>query len=447
MEFFDNLVLPQSAEHIELLHYMLSLIQILFVTFISIVFGGLIISLSFKRRGLKKSDNTSLNFAKDLIEFVTVNNSVGVILGIVPLITAVLIFAQLLHNAEVSTVSYLALSFVFITVGLIMTYVYRHSFAFNQMFSTIDNSVLSDKSVGSEVEKFKKTTSNLSIKNGRYAVIFLFIGIWLFTGATTSAANFNFIEISGLFTLLFSPKVLLNLLIFIFMAFTLAGSAILFGFLYWKEDRELTEDYKRFIKLVSSRIALYSAIPLPLLLAINIYSIPASVLSGTVFFYAIAALLLIFLSLHLIYMILQYDKNQYSAVLFFTVIFALLALIVKDQMAMTNATAKHSVILSSQFDEILNELRGTGTIAEISGKELYDVRCASCHQFEQKLVGPAHKDVLPKYEGKEGQLVAFIRNPVKIDPAFPPMPNPGLKPQEAEAVAKYLMEVYKEKKN
>lgn len=442
MEFFDNLVLPQSAEHIELLHYMLSLIQILFVTFISIVFGGLILSLYFKRKGLKKSDNVSLNFAKDIIEFVTINNSVGLILGIVPLLTAVIIFAQLLHNAEVATVSYLALSFVFISVGLIMTYIYRHSFTFNQIFSAIS---ISDKYVGNEIEKFKTTTSNLSVKNGRYAVIFLFIGIWLFTGATTSTANFSFVEISGLFSLLFSPKVLLNLLIFICMAFTLTGSAVLFGFLYWKEDRVLSNEYKEFIKLKSSRVALYSAIPLPLLFAINIYSIPASVLSGTVFFYAIAALLLIFLALHLIYMILQYDKQQYSAILFITVIFALLAIIVKDQMAMTNATAKHSVILSSQFDEILNELRGAGTISEISGKEIYDVRCASCHQFEQKLVGPAHNDVLPKYEGKEGQLVAYIRNPVKIDPAFPPMPNPGLKPQEAEAVAKYLMEEFKKK--
>lgn len=447
MEFFDNLVLPQSAEHIELLHYMLSLIQILFITFISIVFGGLIISLYFKNRGVKKSDTTYLNFAKDVIELVTVNNSVGLILGIVPLLTALLIFAQLLHTAEIAAVSYLALSFVFITAGLIMAYIFRHSFAFNRIFSNLNNADLNDKSFGSEVEKFKTSTSNLSVKNGRYAVVFLFIGIWLFTGATTSAANFKTMQLHGILSLLFSAKVLLNLSIFLFMAFTLTGSVLLFGYLYWKEDRVLSEDYKDFIKFKSSRIALYSALPLPLLIAANVYSIPASVLSGTVFFYAIAALLLIFLALHLIYMIQQYNKQSYSAPLFFIVIFALLALIVKDQVAMTNATASHSVILSTRFDEVLNELKGTGQIAEISGKEIYDVRCASCHQFDQKLVGPAHKDVLPKYEGKQGQLVAYIRNPVKVDPAFPPMPNPGLKPQEAEAVAKYLMETYQERKN
>ena len=41
---------------------------------------------------------------------------------------------------------------------------------------------------------------------------------------------------------------------------------------------------------------------------------------------------------------------------------------------------------------------------------------------------------------------AFIRNPVKVDPAYPPMPNPGLKPQEAEAVATYMLEHFEKEK-
>ncbi len=447
MEFLDNLVLPQSAEHIELLHYMLSLILILFIPFISIVFGGLIVSLYYKRKGLKTSDSNSLNFAKDVIEFVTVNNGVGVILGIVPLLTSVLIFAQLLHTAQVATVSYLALSFLFVSIGLIMTYVYRHSFAISQLFSSIEEKNITNQSVSSEVKKFKSSTKLLAVKNGRWAVVFLFAGIWLFIGSITTATNFSIFNDSGIMEVLFSFKVIVNLLIFISFAFALTGSSVLFGFLYWKEDRKLSEEYKNFLKVKSAKIALYFAIPLPFLIAINLFFIPASFLSGTVFFYGIAAVLLIFLGWHFIYMILQYDKYNYSAHLFFTIIFAVFALIIKDQFVLTNATATHSVVLSKQFDEILIELRGTGDIAEISGKELYDVRCASCHLFDQKLVGPPHKDVLPKYVGKESQLIAFIRNPVKVDPAYPPMPNPGLKPQEAEAIVKYIMETYKDKLN
>ncbi len=445
MEFLDKLVLPQSAEHIELLHYMLSLILILFVPFISVVFGGLIVSLFYKRKGIKTSKTIYSDFARDVIEFVTVNNSVGVILGVVPLFTAILIFAQLLHTADTGTVGYLALSFLFTTSGLIMTYTYRHSFAFNRVFSFIKQDKLSELNLKVEIEKFQKSTSVLAVKNGRWAVLFLFAGIWFFTGAITTATNFGVMDVSGVLYLLISPKVILNFLIFLFLAFTLTGASLLFGFLYWKEEKKQSHEYLEFIKTRCSRLTLYSAIPLPFLLAINLYSLPESFLSGSVFFYGIFALLLLFLAMHLIYMILQYNKYSYSAALFFSLIFVVFALIIKDQIAMTNATATHSLVLSNQFNEMLSELRGTGGVAEISGKEIYDVRCASCHRFDQVLVGPAHKDVLPKYIGKESQLVAFIRNPTRINSAFPPMPNPGLKPQEAEAVVKYMFETYKDK--
>lgn len=324
MEFLDNLVLPQSAEHIELLHYMLSLILILFIPFISIVLGGLIVSLYYKRKGLKTSDSNSLNFAKDVIEFVTVNNGVGVILGIVPLLTSILIFAQLLHTAQVATVSYLALSFLFVSVGLIMTYVYRHSFVISQLFSSIEEKNITNQSVSSEVEKFKSSTKLLAVKNGRWAIVFLLTGIWLFVGSITTATNFSGFNDSGIMELLFSFKVIVNLFIFISFAFALTGSSVLFGFLYWKEDKKLSGEYKNFLKVKSAKIALYFAIPLPFLIAINLFSIPASFLSGTVFFYGIVALLLIFLGWHFIYMILQYDKYNYSAHLFFTIIIAVL---------------------------------------------------------------------------------------------------------------------------
>jgi cytochrome c len=46
---------------------------------------------------------------------------------------------------------------------------------------------------------------------------------------------------------------------------------------------------------------------------------------------------------------------------------------------------------------------------------------------------------LPKYGGKKDQLVAFVLNPIKKDPAFPPMPNQGLKPAEADSIVSYLL--------
>lgn len=96
-------------------------------------------------------------------------------------------------------------------------------------------------------------------------------------------------------------------------------------------------------------------------------------------------------------------------------------------------------MLAAKYDDYLAELKGSDKVVTINGEELYSVRCASCHTFDKKLVGPPHDEVIPKYFGKENQLIAFIRNPVKVNPDYPPMPNPGLKPDEAKAVADYLL--------
>lgn len=302
-----------------------------------------------------------------------------------------------------------------------------------------------DKDAEEDFRKIKAKSSYLSLNYGKAGIVFLFIGIWFYIAAITSAANFSTWNFPGLITALAAPKVLFNLLIFIAFSFTLTSGAILFIHLFWK-DRVEEPQYQRFLKDTFSKIGLRSSIVLPLLILINLFAFPSSILSGSIFVYTIVSVLLIFLAYHFFYLI-QY-KNDYkpSSVVFFVLIFAMIALIIKDQKAMSNATKSHSLVLSTEYDKVLSELKGEGKEVALNGAELYSIRCASCHKFDQKLVGPAHFDVLPKYVGKEAQLVAFIRNPVKVDPAFPPMPNPGLKPQEADAIAKYLLEEFAKKK-
>src|ERR1035437_5891523 len=117
MNFLDNLVLPQSSEHIELLHYILMLIMFFFIPFISILFGGTALSIYYRRRGLNEKNPLFLRFAHDVIETLTINKSIGIILGIVPLFTSVLIFAQLLHNTESPAVYYLLISFILTAIS------------------------------------------------------------------------------------------------------------------------------------------------------------------------------------------------------------------------------------------------------------------------------------------------------------------------------------------
>lgn len=447
MDFLDKLVLPQSAEHIELLHYMLILILSIFVPFISIIFGGTFASIHYGKKFRKTKTLYFKKFSKDVIEYTTVNNGVGVILGLVPLIAATLIFAQLLHQAQIQTVSFLALSFAFLLVALFMIYTYRYSMMISNVFDAVNLNSNSDKDIEEDYRKIKAKSSYLSLSNGKSGLVLLFIGIWFYVAAITSATTFTSWNFPGFITALAAPKVLLNLLIFIAFAFTLTNAAILFIHLYWKDDKkEADPAYTKFVKDTASKAGLKASIILPILIAINLFSFSETNLSGSIFIYAVISILLIFLAYHFFYMIQIKNDYRFGSLIFFILILASVAFIIKDQKAMTNATKSHSLVLSAEYDKILTELKGEGTVADITGKEIYDVRCASCHKFDQKLVGPAHFEVLPKYVGKEAQLVAFIRNPTKIDPAYPPMPNPGLKPQEADAVAKYLLEEFAKKK-
>jgi cytochrome c len=235
---------------------------------------------------------------------------------------------------------------------------------------------------------------------------------------------------------------------FIAAAFAITGGAILFGFFYWEGGRKnLTEDYRDFVRKIAVRIALAGAVFQPLFLLINLFALPGEALSTSVFGYSFIALVLLFLAYHYLYAMIKESTLKFSGHVFYVLLFALLALIIKDQLAMSNATKSHSVILSTQFEQHLAELKGTGAGTEqLSGQQIYDIRCASCHQFDKKLVGPPHNEVLPKYVGNKEQLVAFIRNPVKVNPAYPPMPNPGLKPNEADSVATFLLEKFEEQK-
>ena len=116
MDFLETIALPQSAEHIELLHYLLIVLLFIFIPFISMIFSGTWLSIYFKKKERIELDDNYKKIAKDLIELVTVNKNVGLIFGLMPLLTVVIIFSQLLQASESSSLIYLGVSFILLTI-------------------------------------------------------------------------------------------------------------------------------------------------------------------------------------------------------------------------------------------------------------------------------------------------------------------------------------------
>ena len=419
MDFLKTIALPQSAEHIELLHYLLIVLLIIFIPFISMIFSGTWLSIYFKKKERIELDDNYKKIAKDLIELVTVNKNVGLIFGLMPLLTVVIIFSQLLQSSDSSGIAYLGVAFILLTISLNYIYDFMHSF---------------------------KYLVDVDLNAGKIGLTFLFFALWFFVAGMTSAVFYTDWQSSGMLGDLFSWRVLVRFIYFLIASFTITGSGLLFGIFYLDDGkRNDNEEYGKFVRSTAIRITFISAIFIPFFMLINLFMMPENSLSAAVFSYIVIGLILLFLGYNFLYMIFAQFHSKYTALLFFTLLFMVLSVTIADQSIMSNSTKVQSATLASQYDEMLMELKGLGGPAELNGEEIYNVRCVSCHKFDVKLVGPPHNKVVPKYIGKEAELIAFIRNPSKIDPEYPPMPNPGLKPAEAKAVADYLLSKFKSK--
>lgn len=436
MDFLDKLVLPQSLDHSALLHYLATLILFLFVPFLSIVLGGSILSLYYKSKG--KRDEKSAKFSEEIIKSATFTKGAGVGLGILPLLALILVYAQILHNLKLVTLSFFVVALVLITIGLIFIYTYRYSSTFSSFFTSVSKEKLSG------YEELQSNISKIYGKSGRWGVIFLLIGTYFFVGGLNLASNPTDWDASGVLYLLSSFTTLIKWLHFLSISLTLSGAFVLFIYFFWEGGKKIDdEEYGEFVKKSGLTVTLLFALFQPIFLLLNINFLAPVALSTSVFLYAFLSLLLLFWVFHLLYGMLKKSNVKYVGMIFMLLIVSSLALIYSDQAGFRNVTVKQAMTLGTEYDASMASLKGVSSVAQISGEEIFKGRCSACHRFDVKLVGPPYKETLPKYNGDVEKVAAFVLNPVKKNPGYPPMPNQGLKPAEARAIAKYILEEVK----
>lgn len=445
MNFFDKLVLPQSTEHTILLHYLAIMLQFLFLPFFSLLIAGTILSIFNKRKAQKTGDGRYLRFASELIEIAALNKSMGIILGIVPVAALVMIYAQLLHTMQVETVTYLLISLVFLTCAVIAIYSYRYAFKYSNLFTKISESGLSSE-VSDTLKEAESNVKKLNSQAGKWGLVLLLAGTYFLTGGLYMAGHSSYWDGKGdMLALISSPGIFLKWIQLISFAFTITSAVMLFVYFYWEGGRLKNDgEYADFVKGKLFRILFISGIIQPLLIAGVFTSYPASALSNLVFLFVMIMILAFFAAFHLLYDMYKNGHLRHTFALMTLVFVTLYSGAIAEQFSVKNSTVKNSVLMNVVFEESVKNLEKlTASAAGLTGEEIFAQKCSACHRYDQKVVGPAYKDVLPKYEGKMADLVEFVKNPKKIDPAFPPMPNQGLKPQEAKAIAKYIMENYK----
>lgn len=413
MEWLKNISLPQSAEHIDLLGYMLIIVLMLFIIFSSIIFWGTLLSVYLKKKESKNLDVSYRLFSKEIMDIILFNKTTGIMFCVLPIMTITIILAQLFQAQSNSNLNFLIYSLVFLLIGLLFIYSYKNS-----------------------LYEFRQVDFN----SGLIGSILLFFSLWLFSAAMTSSVFTESSQTINNTISLFSLTVIIRFVLLLLISIVLTGGVLVFGIFGLKyTDSEADEEFTHIVKKVFLNVAFAAAGLIPVFILIDMMMLPKSSLSGTYFFYLILGLVFLFVSYHLFYLLYNKFSKTIASYLLVAIILFILTYVINDQLLIAGSNRIHYTMLATNYETYLAELKGVDKVPVINAEEIYKVRCSSCHTFDKKLVGPPHNEVIPKYFNKENQLIAFIRNPVKVNPEYPPMPNPGLKPDEAKAVAEYLL--------
>jgi cytochrome c len=446
MDILKDIALPQSSEHVQLLLFMMNLVYVVFLPYLGLLLVTSVLSLRFEREGRLEGDSRKERFARDLIGLPLNRKSLPAFMGLIPALSLVFVYAQLFQGTSAIAVSLMGYAFLFLLAAAVLLYWYRFTFTLGDVFASYGRILRTQKNArndADELEKYGKRNIRTHDRSGRWGTFLLLVAVVLSIGAMTVATNPDYWgSVDTVFALLISPGFYARLAQFLSVGIGLTGLCVLFFFFTWEGGSvKGDERYLQFAKKWGLTLSVAGVLLQPLFLVLNVILLPEEALSGGLFALAGTTVLLFFLTAHFLYGYSRIGRPGFIAYAFYTLGLSLVLLFTADQVAVSNATREQAARLAFRHQLAREDLQARLgiAVAVLSGQEIYESKCYACHLFDEKKVGPPYKSVLGKYKGNKPQLVSFVLNPLKVDPEYPPMPNQGLRPAEADSIAIYLL--------
>ncbi len=445
MELLYKLVIPQSGTNLLLLNLLQMISLSALMIYSGILLGSISLSIWFYRKSIKENSLRYAELAKALADLIASGKIFAFGLGIVPFLAIIMVYIQLLNFSGSYVPKFLILAFVLWIISIALIFIYHHSTELNYYFEYIKSKISSERK-DDDFLSFQEKAERYRSRTGFWGILLLAISLYIFIAALNLAVeNWRWRSVHNTFELILSFSAFFKYMSFITSAFAITGIAFLYKKYKWMEEPPFTDaELNDYAKRFNLSVALIATMCMPLFYVLNLLITPKTAINDFLFGFALLGLVLLFVLLHFLYEMVRNSKFIYISAAFYLLIAIIGISQVKEQLVFKYANAELTERLSKNYDVFYQDLlakAGRGGM-EISGEEIYKGKCVACHDFEQKVVGPPHKLVLPKYIDAPEALAKFILNPVKIDPAYPPMPSQGLRPKEAEAVAKYMIEYY-----
>ncbi len=398
---------------------------------------------SYYLRFIKRDDASSF-LARNIITLPLKKITYPIVLGVIPTFVILSLDFILLTGNEFSSLHTLTQIFMIIFIAAIISLsTYKNTFVILQI---VPNNVVEKNSP--DYLEFLEVTLKRHRRAALIGVILILLALFLFSILGISKLdyekeNFDFDFLAYLISL----KVLWRVLIFIILSLSIVFITSLFFLLIWDETKLIGfEGLNEFIEKKLIKGLQTTLILLPAIFFVDLLIFPKNSLSYTLFLTTGLIVVLVFLILNLIN---AYRKEYYPLYLkysFLSFLLIFLAFSVREVIATENILKPKIVEIDKNFIAYEEKLKSKLNIktVTINAEDIFQAKCVACHRFDSKLVGPPYNLVLKKYENNKELLTKFILNPVKVDPAYPPMPAQGLTPPEAEAVAEYLLKTYQE---
>ncbi len=409
----NQFLIQPTYEYLSLLSALIYLMMLFHLPYLGMVLGSSVLSTAYNK--------WKPGLSKDFINLAVGKPWIGIAFGLLPVLSLAVLYKMLLANTPIPVHLYLLRLSVLSAVGLILLGIYRRTGNF--LFGA-----------GGTLVLFVYSFHFINVR-----ALLIFPEKWFFLKAPLPFP-------------LFSITPLIHFAAFLLLSAIITGAAVLFFYYKWPEKR-LAEDTPHFalMKYHGYGLVLVGSLSMPVVLFWDLYNLPNYSLSVGVF--VLAAFLVIALFL-LTSAAAAMIKDYNAPVPRFSVVSFLLALLVfglvigKDRTLQANAGEESIAVLKMDAQKARNavvskreEIYAKNMVIDAAmGERIYTQLCTACHSFDKKILGPSFNDVLPKYEGKKDELIAFIKNPVKVDPNYTAMPNPGLTSIQVKAVVKFLME-------
>jgi cytochrome c len=368
------------------------------------------------------------------------------VFALLPALSLVFVYAQVLQATASIAVTVAAFGFILLTAAVVLLYAYKYTFQLGNVLAGYKDVLRRSKSEAGGIRSLEEyADSNLGSHErfGRYGVVLTAAAAFLITSAFAVAGNpAHWQDVDSFLSLFLSFDVYLRFFQFLALAAGATGFGILFVTFSWDKTAEQPDpEYTRFVKATSMRLVTGSLLTLPVFLLLGYLLLPGESLSGILYGLAGLSLGFLLLAAQFVYAFEKEQEPRHAASALFVFGCAVALLGVNDQVALYNATKGQAAFLSYRHETEIEDLKSKLGVAGVvfTGEDIFNAKCSACHTFDAKKVGPAYKDVLPKYVGRKEQMMAFVLNPIKIDPAYPPMPGQGLKPAEADSIVSYLL--------